>query len=203
MTPLLPLDGPCTQLLLSSAVCSKWLLTRKWKTSANLLCWPRQHWPARLVPGKSAFTASFMHRVDQRLYMLGNCTIISLSKQICFPHCTRPENIISVSQFGMGEVTSSVSRLIGKATAVTHRVQYVLLGWGSDLLTRLFAPLTPDAAITSPTPASNRRAMCRRGDKFTQVKTTSHCGVRLVTHCLVLDTHSCRCHDGFPSQGLT
>lgn len=99
MTAEFPLDGPCTQLLMSSVVCSKWLLTRKWKTSADQRKTDLQD-SLLIVPGKSAFTVSFMHRMDQRLYLLGNCTITSWCKQICFPHCTRPENIISVISSG-------------------------------------------------------------------------------------------------------
>lgn len=165
-------------------------------TNATLTC--KTHFWSCLVNLHSQH-----HLIDQQLYMLGNCTIISLDKQICFPHCTRPENIISVisSRWEMSQVLLTASLAKQQQWLTGYNMfpsdEEVVCSPDCSLLWR------PTLWSFHQAPASNRRAMCSRGDKFTQVKTTSHCGVRLVTHCLVLDTHSCRCHDGFPSQGLT
>lgn len=146
-----PLHPAVLPLLLFSAinVCSHWLLTHGWKTSANLLCW-------HTLTSKTPFWLclvnlhSLHHLIDTTTIHVGQLHNYLTAQTDLFPplHQTRKHHICYQSE--KGEVTSSVTRLIGKTTAATHRVQYVPLGWGSGLLTRLFAPLTPDAAIISP-----------------------------------------------------
>lgn len=90
---------------------------------------------------KSAFTALFMHQTYQWLKM----HIISLFTRLSVPAASHQKTLHLSSVWDKSKVRTTITRLTGKTTTVTLRVQYVPLGWGSGLLTVLCATLSFDA----------------------------------------------------------